>query len=130
MADRFFTDHWYRVAGLRPRVLDHVRVERHRYGGQAWYALHDPLATRVHRVSPAAYLFVARMDGKRTVDSIWQELVAELDADAPGQEAVVQLLMQLHGADLLAADIAPDAAELLTRRDRQNRSRWRSATRS
>ena len=130
MAERFFSDHWYRVAGLRPRVPPHVRVERHRYGSQAWYAMHDPLAGRVHRVTPSAYLFVARLDGRRTVDEIWQGLVAELDMEAPGQETIVQLLMQLHGADLLAADITPDAAELLARRDRQSRSLWARNLRS
>ncbi len=124
MANAFFTQAWYRVAGLRPRVLEHVKVQRHRYGRQAWYALHDPLAGRVHRVTPAAYLFAVRMDGRRTVDDIWQELVAEMDTEAPGQEAVVQLLMQLHSADLLAGDIPPDAVELLSRRDRQSRSLW------
>lgn len=122
MADSFFIQSWYRVAGLRPRVAGHVTVTRHRYGSQSWYALSDALSGRVHRVSPAAYLFAARLDGQRTVDAIWQEMVAELDTEAPGQEAVVNLLMQLHSADLLAGDIPPDAAELLSRRDRLTRS--------
>jgi putative peptide zinc metalloprotease protein len=130
MSHAFFSQTWYRVATLRPRVLEHVRVERHRYGRQAWYALHDPLAGRVHRVTPAAYLFVVRMDGVRTIDDIWQELVAEMDTEAPGQEAVVSLLMQLHSADMLAGDIPPDAAELLSRRDRQARSVWMRNLRS
>ncbi len=118
----FFTANWYRVAGLRPRLLADVRAERQRYGRQAWYAVHDRLSGRVHRLTTAAFLFAVRMDGRRTVDEIWQELVAEMDADAPGQEAVMQLLMQLHGADLLAGDIPPDAAELLSRRDRLSRA--------
>ena len=124
MAGPFLTPDWYRVAGLRPVVLGHAKVSRHRYGRQAWYILHDPLAGRVHRVTPAAYLFAARMDGRRTVDDIWQELVAELDTHAPGQAAVVQLLVQLHGADLLGGDIPPDAAELLSRRERLSRALW------
>ncbi len=130
MAQAFFTQNWYRVAALRPRIQNHVKVERHRYGRQVWYALLDPLAGRVHRVTTAAYLFAVRMDGKRTVDDIWQELVAEMDTGAPGQEAVIQLLMQLHGADMLAGDIPPDSAELLSRRDRQARSVWLSNIRS
>ncbi len=118
----FFTANWYRVAGLRPRLLADVRAERLRYGRQAWYAVHDRLSGRVHRLTTAAFLFAVRMDGRRTVDEIWQELVAEMDADAPGQEAVMQLLMQLHGADLLAGDIPADAAELLSRRGRLSRA--------
>jgi putative peptide zinc metalloprotease protein len=118
----FFVQTWYRVARLRPRVVGHIKVERHRYGGQSWYALSDPLSGQVHRLTPSAYLFATRMDGVRTIDDIWQEMVAELDTKAPGQEAIVQLLMQLHGADLLAGDVPPDAAELLARRDRLSRA--------
>jgi putative peptide zinc metalloprotease protein len=124
MADSFFTQSWYRVAGLRPRVAGHVTVARHRYGSQSWYALSDALSGRVHRVTPAGYLFAARLDGQRTVDDVWQEMVAEMDTEAPSQEAVVNLLMQLHGADLLEGDIPPDAAELLSRHDRLSRSLW------
>jgi putative peptide zinc metalloprotease protein len=124
MSENFFTESWYRVAGLKPRVADHVTVSRHRYGSQSWYALSDTLSGRVHRVTPAAYLFAARLDGRRTVDAVWQEMVAEMDTEAPGQEAVVSLLMQLHSADLLAGDIPPDAGELLSRRDRLTRSVW------
>ena len=112
----FFVSSWFRVAGLRPFLQEHVKAERHRYGRQSWYALHDRLTGRVHRVTPAAFLFAVRMDGKRTVDEIWQELVTELDADAPGQELVLRLLSQLHHADLLAGDLPPDATELLKRR--------------
>ena len=130
MSDSFFAANWYRVAGLRLRVPGHVRAERHRYAGQAWYVLHDRMSGRVHRLAPTSYLFAARMDGRRTVDAIWQELVAELDTEAPGQPAVVQLLMQLHGADLLAGDIPPDATEILSRRDRTARSLWMRNLRS
>ena len=118
----FFAANWFRVAGLRPKLLPDLRVERQRYGRQVWYSLHDRLSGRVHRVSPAAFLFAVRLDGQRTVDEVWQALVAEMDADAPSQEAVIHLLMQLHGADLLAGNVPPDAAELLSRRDRFARS--------
>lgn len=118
----FFVASWFRVAELRPFLQTHIKAERHRYGRQSWYALHDRLSGRVHRVTPAAFLFAVRMDGKRTVDAIWQDLVAELDTDAPGQEVVLRLLSQLHNADLLAGNIPPDAAELLSRRDRQARA--------
>ncbi len=124
MAGGFFTQTWYRVAELRPRIAAHVKVSRHRYGGQSWYVLSDPLSGRVHRVTPTAYLFAGRLDGKHTVDEIWQQLVADLDTEAPGQEDVVTLLINLHHADLLAGDVPPDAAQLLSRRDRFMRSVW------
>ena len=121
VTETFFAQNWYRVAALRPRLAAHVVVERHRYGGQPWYVLLDRLSGRVHRMSPASFLFAVRLDGVRTVDDVWQQTAAELDDDAPGQPAVLQILMQLHAADLLSGDMPPDAAELLSRRDRMGR---------
>ena len=43
----FFVSSWFRVAGLRPFLQEHVKAERHRYGRQSWYALHDRLTGRV-----------------------------------------------------------------------------------
>lgn len=128
--ERFFSADWYRVAGLRPRLAGHVTVERQRAGSQAWYVLHDRLSGRVHRMTPQAYLFAARLDGRASVDEVWQGLVAELDEAAPGQETVLQLLMQLHGADLLSGDVPPDTAALLRRRDRMARALWARNARS
>ena len=121
MAEAFFAQGWYRVAGLRLRLAGHVTVERHRYGAQAWYVLLDRMSGRVQRMTPASFLFVTRLDGQRTVDEVWQQMAAELDDEAPGQQAVVQMLMTLHAADLLTGDVPPDAAELLNRRDRMGR---------
>jgi putative peptide zinc metalloprotease protein len=119
MGEPFLSSSWYRVAGLRPKLRPHAQIHRHRYRSQAYYVLQDHASGRMHRFTPAAYLFIGRMDGKRTVDAIWSEVVEQLEDDAPTQDEIVQLLSQLHAADILQSDVTPDAGELFERYAKQ-----------
>ena len=123
MSAPFFSSSWYRVAALRPQLRQHVHPTRHRYRGQAWYVLHDGLTGQAHRLSPAAYMFVARMDGSRTIDELWSATVKMLEEEAPTQDEALHLFGQLHAADALTCDVPPDVAELIERNARQRRSR-------
>ena len=66
-----------------------------------------------HRFSPAAQAMIARMDGTATVQQLWDRACQETPEDIPTQNEVVDLLIQLHAADLLQADMTPDATALL-----------------
>ena len=110
---------WYRVEGLRPQLLAHARLHRHRYRGEVWYLLQDPASGRVHRFTPAARLILAAMDGRRSVDDLWRIAQRRLGEDAPTQDEIIQLLGQLHGSDLLHTNVPPDALELFERGERQ-----------
>ncbi len=122
MADAFLSQSWYRVAALRPALASHVRVHRHRYHGEGWYVLEDRVSGRSHRLNAAAYAFVGRFDGMRTVDEIWLEVAALLDEGAPTQDDAIALLGQLHAADLLRPGTAPDMLEVVQRRRKQSRA--------
>jgi len=74
-------------------------------------------------MSPAAYALVARMDGTRTVQSIWNDLCSSGD-EIPTQNEVVELLIQLHSADVLHCDVTPDSASLLGRYHERRRALW------
>jgi len=124
MANPFHSASWFNVAHLRPRLRSHVRVRRHRYRGAIWYVLDDGAAGKVHRFPRGAYLLVGRLDGTRTVEELWNRLVDELGEDAPTQDDVITALGQLHGADLLSSDTAPDTAELFVRQKKQRRQIW------
>jgi putative peptide zinc metalloprotease protein len=106
---------WYRVATLKPRLLARARLHRHRYRGELSYLLQDPASGRVHRFTSAARLILAAMNGERSVDELWRLAQRHLQDDAPTQDEVIQLLGQLHGSDLLATDVPPDAQELFER---------------
>src|SRR6266404_6187041 len=122
--ERFLSSSWYRVAALKPRLREHVTVRMHRYRGQLWYVIGDGMRNRVHRVSPAAYVLVASMDGTRSLDSLWSEAAVTLGEQAPSQDQVIQLLGQLHTNDLVAGDVPPDARELFERQGKLSRSKF------
>jgi putative peptide zinc metalloprotease protein len=116
---------WYRVAGLRPRLRTHARLHRHRYRGQLWYLLQDPASGRVHRFTPAARLVIAAMDGRRSVEDLWRLAEKHLGEEAPTQDDIIQLLGQLHAADLLQSDVSPDVAEVFSRSEQQDKAQRR-----
>jgi putative peptide zinc metalloprotease protein len=116
---------WYRVAALKPRLRSHARLHRHRYRGEVWYVLQDPASGRAHRFSPAARLVIAAMDGKRSVENLWEIANKHLGENAPTQDEIITLLGQLHAADLLQSDVTPDVAELFERGERQEKARRR-----
>lgn len=84
--------------------------------------LQDPASQRSHRLTPAANLIIGLMDGKRSVQQLWEIAVDRLGDDAPTQDEMIRLLSQLHGADALQCDVSPDTSELLRRYQRQKRS--------
>jgi putative peptide zinc metalloprotease protein len=120
----FLSSSWYRVAKLRPKLREHATINRHRYRGSVWYVVHDHATGLVHRLSPASYAIVAAMDGKRSVDQLWQEAGIQLGEEAPTQDDLMQLLVQLNAVDLLQTEATPDSAELCTRAMKARRSRW------
>lgn len=119
--ESLFSASWYRVAELKPRLRSHARIHRHRYRGETWYVLQDLASGRSHRFSPASYLVIGLMDGRRTVEEIWRIALERLQDDAPTQDELTQLLTQLHAADVLQCDVSPDAAEVLERHEKQQR---------
>ncbi|WP_428673398.1 PqqD family peptide modification chaperone [Roseibium sp.] len=107
-----FSSSWYRVAELVPRLRSHLEVHRQKFRGGVWYVMQDQQGGRYHRLSPAGYLMLCLMDGRRTVDEIWKMLGDRLGRDQPTQEECISLLAQLHAADLLSGSVPPDLSEL------------------
>lgn len=110
-----FSDSWHRVSNERVRLNPAVGVSRQVFRGRAWYLLRDPLNNEFFRITPEAHAFVGRLTGERTVGEVWQECLALLPDEAPGQEEVIQVLSQLHRANLLHSDLAPDSRQLFER---------------
>jgi len=121
MATSLFSPSWYRVSGLKPRLRRHVDIHRHDYRDRIWFILQDHAAGRAHRLSPAAYRLLGLMDGKRTVQHLWELANAQLGERAPTQDETIRLLGQLHAADALVCDVPPDCRELFRRYQRYER---------
>ena len=125
MAAPLLSASWYRVAGVRPQLRSHARLHRHRYRGEVWYLLQDPVSGHTHRFSPSAHLVIAAMDGRRTVAEIWEIANRRMKDAAPTQDEMIQVLGQLHSADMLQSDVSPDVAEVFERGERTERAKAR-----
>ena len=126
MSGALGSSQWFRVAALTPRLRGHVRLHRHVYRGRVWHVVEDRLSGRQHRFNPAAYRVIRLFDGRRTLLSIWDLLLTDLQDDSMTQDEIVNLLGQLNAADLVGFDASPDVIELLERRQRQDRQRLTS----
>ena len=116
--------HWYRVSGLRPRLVPHADLQRHTVRGKVWHVLHNRVSGRSYRFSGNAHHFIAMMDGRRTVEDLWEASADSLGDEGLIQEEAVGLLRRLYSADLLQTDISTDAAEIFERQQRQARAKW------
>jgi putative peptide zinc metalloprotease protein len=121
VSDSLYSPSWYRVADLRPRLRGHIRIHRHHYRGETWYVLEDRASGRMHRFNPIAHHLIGLMDGRRSVQELWDGAAARFGDDAPTQQDMIGLLGQLHAADVLQTEVAPDVAELLRRSRKQKR---------
>lgn len=110
-SDALLHPHWYRVAALQPRLRGHVRVQRQTTRGERWMLLTDGNTQRTHRLDHAAWAFVGRCTGERTVQQLWDTLLDTEGDDAPTQGEVIALLTHLQQVGLLQAGIDSPATE-------------------
>lgn len=115
MARSLFSPSWHSVAELRPTLLPTTHMQRQVFRGRVWYVVQDSSGGRFHRMSAATHRLVSRMDGRQTVQTLWEEANTHGDGDACTQSEVVELLVQLHAADLLTVNLSPDSAALFAR---------------
>lgn len=116
MSKSFHSPYWYRVKDKRPRLRNHARFFRTEYRGQTWYVLQDRSSGRFHRFTGASYFIASMLDGQRSLDEVWQTSCGALnEEDALTQDEVLHLLSQLHNADVLHSDGAPDIEEMVER---------------
>lgn len=123
MSVSLFSPSWYRVSALRPRLRSHAQIHRHFYRGQLWYVIQNHSTGRFHRFTPQAYLIIGLMDGKLTLEQIWQIAAQRLGDDMPTQEEVIQLVSQLHRADVLQSERSPATEELHERDVKETRKK-------
>jgi putative peptide zinc metalloprotease protein len=116
-----FSSSWYRVAGLKPRLRNHVKIHRQNFRRQIWYVMQDQTSGRFHRFSPSAYVVMSLMDGKRTVQEIWDQACSRLEEDVLTQDETIRLLAQLHRADVIQGDVPPDISEMTERESTMRR---------
>lgn len=117
MAGSVFSQSWFKVANLRPRLRSHAKIFRQRFRGGTWFVVQDQQSGRYHRIAPAANRMIGLMDGRRTMDAIWAAANTWDGADPPTQDETIRMLAHLHQSDLLAGDMPPDIEEVTHRAD-------------
>jgi len=117
-----FSSHWHRVRHVRPNLAGDVISTRHVYRNRPCWVLQRRATNDFHRVDVNAFFLVDQLDGKRTVEEIWEQALAEQDESAPTQDEWISLLAELQSADLLVVDQRVSAERLFERRE-QRRSR-------
>jgi putative peptide zinc metalloprotease protein len=104
---------WYRVANLKLKMRAGVLVSRQVARDQVWHVLTDPNTGRQHRFNEPAYRLLEAMDGQRTLDAIWSQLLAKYGDEAPTQPEVLRVVAHAYSAQLLTGPLAPDAKALV-----------------
>lgn len=118
-----FSQSWYRVGGLRPRLRKHVQVHRQVFRDVEWFVLQDHSTGCFHRISTEAYFIIGLMDGKRTMDEIWEAAGDHLGDSLPTQDETITLLSQLHQFDAIQSDLPPDVRDMSDRSLREKRTK-------
>ncbi len=123
-----FSEHWHRVAGQKLALRPTVTMRKQWFRGEKWFVVVDPLNNDYYRLTPGAHDFLCRLDGSATVQEVWEKSLERIPDEAPGQEAVIQLLAQLYRANLLRGEVPADSEKLFEqyrqRRQREHRSWW------
>ena len=125
MSQSLFSTSWYRVAAIRPRLRNHAQIHRHIYRDSVWYVMQNHSTGKFHRFTPVANLIIGLMDGRRSLQDIWDIACNRLGDQVPTQDEVIKLLSDLHRADVLQSDAPPDLEELQQRRKKHVRMRWK-----
>ncbi len=123
MNDSLYSPGWYRIAGLKPKLRKHCQIHRHQYREQTWYVLEDKLTGRFHRFPGHVYWLIALMDGRRSMQDIWQAALEKFGDDAPSQQEVMQLLIRLYQIDVLQTDVIPVVQEMQRRANKTLRQK-------
>ena len=114
-----FSESWYRVATLRPRLRSTVQIHRQQFRGRLWQVAQDPSSNQFFRMNEVAYHFIGLLDGRRTVAEAWKICSEQQGDEAPTQNEAIQLLGQLYVSNLLQAELPPDAVGLFRRHSKR-----------
>lgn len=125
-----FSPHWHRVRDRRPLLRRDVALVRQSQRGVGGHVLFDRSAgddgAAAHRLDRRAHAVVGRCDGTRSVQRIWDELLEAAPDDAPTQDELVQLLIDLHDRGLVQFDSTPDIESIFRSHEGRSRRRRRA----
>lgn len=111
----FFSESWHRVANARISLVASVQIHKQRFRGVTWYVLRDTFNDKFFRIRPEAYQFLMHLTPDKTVQEVWESFIETRPEVAPGQDELIQLLSQLHDANLLYFKNRPNSTRIFER---------------
>src|SRR5437879_4925518 len=81
-----YSAHWHRVGHARPRIQPGTSLQRQVLRMEEWFVFTHPVSGRHYRLNRKAYELVARLDGQRSIDTLWNGLQNKLGDQAPTQD--------------------------------------------
>jgi putative peptide zinc metalloprotease protein len=127
MSESIFSDQWYKLSGLHPFLRPTIVVERQWVRGELWYLLTAATGSVTYRMNKTAYAFIGRCNGKRSIQAVWDELLAAEPEGTLSQHEVIELLITVQSKGFVEFEKTADARQLLeeiqTERNRETRQR-------
>lgn len=121
-----FSESWHQVSHLKFSILPTVKVHKQLYRGEVWYVLQDSCSEKYYRLRPHAYAFAMTLSEERTFEECWLSYIEKNPEDAPSQEEAIQLVAQLHHANLLQFRSTADHDLLYKRYQKTQEKEWLS----
>ena len=126
MERKLFSESWHRVAPQKIRLRPSVRVRKQFFRGQMWYVANDLYGDQFFRFRPEAWAFIARLDGTKTVDEVWEDCLDQHGDGAPGQTEAIQMLSNLYQSNLIVSDFPSDVVQLFERQKKRHAREWKA----
>lgn len=106
---------WYRVADIKPQLQDHISIHRHEYRHHAWFVLQDRHTARSHRFNATAWFVISCMNGRRSMQELYEITTTKFPDAQPSQDELIALLGKLYTSELIKTNKVPDIDELSQR---------------
>jgi putative peptide zinc metalloprotease protein len=125
MDNTVFHDSWHELASRRFLLPPYLQAFTRYWHQEPWYLLVDPYTGNSWRVSPAAWLFLQRFDGRMTLEEVWQKSLTEDAENTPGQVEVVGLLAQLSREGMLSGSGARNVESFFAAQSKSDKkTKW------
>ncbi|MGC4002628.1 MAG: hemolysin D [Pirellulales bacterium] len=102
-------------------------VERHRYHGQPYWIVKDPLALSYYRFQEEEYSILQMLDGETSLDQLKKRFEKEFAPQKITLEELGRLIGMLHRSQLVIADLPGQGHQLRKRNVEQKKKEFRSA---
>lgn len=99
------------------RVRPDLAARRHRYQGQAYWVVKDPVGLQYFRFEEEEFAILQMLDGESSLDDIAERFEAEFPPQTIRVEELQQFLGMLHRSGLVLTGASGQGVQLRKRRD-------------